>query len=371
MKEELKKRYRFQYIAEALASILTGILIMTTQCGNIKMWLEPAADLGDLQVEDIRQKPVKVKGTITYVAGVYEYWIGGNSSAAYMEEEFVIPVNGNYIGVIPPNSDWEDKLYHNLDITKEYMAGQDGAEERLENIEVEGTIRMMDQGLDAYREYAYSVKDEMGENMQFLPYGLYINEVGWIDKGGIIFFLGLGGLFIIFGMSVFIRYFMGNYLKQIDRYCQTGINPEIGRRKIEQLFAKPIKYKDIRISEDLVAIYAPYNVVLLDTQELVWIYQYQWTYSVTLIPIFRSHSIIFWTKEGKKIKVKLKNGKACDEIYMWIRQTHPYFYYGYTLDYKKEYRKNREAMIQKVERRKYERKEARRMREIGDYGLYV
>lgn len=365
MKEELKRRYRSQYIVETLVSVLMGILIMATQYGNIRMWMKPAIELEDLQAEDIRRNNVKVKGVITYVEGAYEYWSGGNSSMAYMEKEFVIFVNGNYIGVFAPYGDWEDKLCNNLNLTNEYFAGNKEAEERLERIEIEGTIRMMAGGLDAYRDYAYSVKDKIGESRQFLPYCLYINEIGYIDKEGIIFFLALGGLFILFGISVSIRYFTGSYLKEINKYCDTTQNPETGRRKIEQLFAKPLKYKDIRISEDLVAIYAPYKVVLLDTQELVWVYQRQWSYSVNLMPVFRTNSIIFWTKEGKNIKVKMKNRKASDEIYMWLRQTHPYFYYGYSLEYKKEYRKNRKTMIQKVEKRKCERREARRMRELG------
>ena len=78
MKEELKKRYRCRYITEAVISILIGILIMATQYGNIKIWMKPAVNLEDLKAEDIRQNNVKVKATITDVAGEYQYWIGGD-----------------------------------------------------------------------------------------------------------------------------------------------------------------------------------------------------------------------------------------------------------------------------------------------------
>ena len=61
MKEELKRRYRSQYIVETLVSVLIGILIMATQYGNIRMWMKPAIELEDLQAEDIRRNNVKVK----------------------------------------------------------------------------------------------------------------------------------------------------------------------------------------------------------------------------------------------------------------------------------------------------------------------
>lgn len=365
MKEELKKRYRKRYIIEATISILIGILIMATQYENIKIWVKPAVNLEDLEAEDIRQNNVKVKATITDVAGEYQYWTGGDASFGHMEREFVILVNGNYIALIPPYSDWEDQLYKNMNLTKENLNGNEAAKEQLESIEVEGTIKMIDWGLDAYRDYAYSVREETGEKTPFLPYGLYINNVGGLGKGGITFFLGLGGVFVLFGISVFVRYFMGSYMKQIEKYCDTAENPEFAYRKVEQLFARPMKYKDIRISEDIIAIYTAYNVVLLDANQIVWIYQYQWSYSVYLIPVIRTRSIIFWMKNGRKMKIKMKNKNAYDNVYMWLRQTHPYFYYGYTSEYKKEYQKNRQTMIQKVEKCRYERKEALRMQYLG------
>ena len=365
MKEELKKRYRCRYITEAVISILIGILIMATQYGNIKIWMKPAVNLEDLKAEDIRQNNVKVKATITDVAGEYQYWIGADASSG--RTEFVILVNGNYIALIPPYTDFEDRFYNNMNLTKEYLDGNEEAKEQMEPIEVEGTIRKIDMGLDAYRDYAYSVREETGEKTPFLPYGLYVNDVGGLRKGGIIFFLGLGGLFVFFGISVFIRYFMGSYLRQIEKYCDTAENPERAYRKVEQLFARPMKYKDIRISEDLIAIYTVYNVILLDTDQIVWIYQYQWSYSINLIPIVRTRSIMFWMKSGRKLKIKMKNKRAYEDIYMWLRQTHPYFYYGYTPEYKKEYRKNRQAMIQKVDKRRYERRQACRIQDLGYY----
>ena len=367
MKEELKKRYRRRYITEAIISILIGILIMATQYGNIKIWMKPAVNLEDLEAEDIRQNNVKVKAAITDVAGEYRYWIGEEADAWQMRREFVILVNGNYIALIPPYNDLEDRFYNNMNLTKEYLDGNKEAKEQLEPIEVEGTIRKLELSLDAYKAYAYFVREETGEKTPFLPYGLYVNEVGGLGKGGIIFFLGLGGLFVLFGISVFIRYYMEGYLKQIEKYCDMAENPEFARRKVEQLFARPMKYKDIRISEDIIAIYTAYNVVLLDADRVIWIYPYQWSYSINLIPIVCTRAIIFWMKNGRKMKIKMKNKKAYDDIYMWMRQTHPYFYYGYKPEYKKEYRKNRQAMIEKVDKCRYERKEARRMRDLGYY----
>ena len=141
MKEELKKRYRCRYITEALISIVIGIFIMGTQYGNIKIWMKPAINLEDLRAEDIRQNNIKVKGVITDVAGEYEYWTGGDASFAHMEKEFVILVNGSYIALIPPYGDWEDRFYNNMNLTKEYSDGDKEAKERMESIEVEGTIK--------------------------------------------------------------------------------------------------------------------------------------------------------------------------------------------------------------------------------------
>ena len=129
---------------------------------------------------------------------------------------------------------------------------------------------------------------------------------------------------------------MESYLKLIEKYCDTAENTVAVYRKVEQLFARPMKYKDVRISEDLIAIYTAYNVCLLDADQIIWIYQYQWSYSIYLIPVIRTRSIIFRMKNGRKVKIKMKNRKAYDEIYIWLRQTHPYFYYGYTPEYKKE-----------------------------------
>jgi len=365
MKEELKKRYRCRYITEALISIVIGIFIMGTQYGNIKIWMKPAINLEDLRAEDIRQNNIKVKGVITDVAGEYEYWTGGDASFAHMEKEFVILVNGSYIALIPPYGDWEDRFYNNMNLTKEYSDGDKEAKERMESIEVEGTIKKLGMGLDAYRDYAYSVREETGEKTSFLPYGLYVNDMGGMRKGGIVFFLGLGGFFVLFGMSVFIRYFMESYLKLIEKYCDTAENTVAVYRKVEQLFARPMKYKDVRISEDLIAIYTAYNVCLLDADQIIWIYQYQWSYSIYLIPVIRTRSIIFRMKNGRKVKIKMKNRKAYDEIYIWLRQTHPYFYYGYTPEYKKEYQKNRQTMIQKIEKCRSDRKEVCKMQDLG------
>ena len=185
MKEELKKRYRCRYITEALISIVIGIFIMGTQYGNIKIWMKPAINLEDLRAEDIRQNNIKVKGVITDVAGEYEYWTGGDASFAHMEKEFVILVNGSYIALIPPYGDWEDRFYNNMNLTKEYSDGDKEAKERMESIEVEGTIKKLGMGLDAYRDYAYSVREETGEKTSFLPYGLYVNDMGGMRKGSL------------------------------------------------------------------------------------------------------------------------------------------------------------------------------------------
>lgn len=350
MFQELKKKYLMKYLVVAVIMMAAGVGILALKASDIKVMLSPKADLFELYADEI-VAPMRVEADIDFLVDYYAYT---TENGVTTEKEYFIPVGeAEYMGVVL------DKSYLlqadcNMEATWDYMDGDETAYDDMETIHVTGTVLPLEgesrQFYDAYINDLGWTEEELEI---FLPYVLKVGYIGESSTGQLVFFLVLGGIFLLMGIIWLILGLRGSYMKDIKKYCEQSGSPEMTKARLEQFYAATREVCGMRISpEYFLSTRGGEKVLFAETREIIWAYLHVVRHSVNLIPVAKTYSIMLEKADGKRIEVTMKNKKKAEAAMDHIAHVLPYVFLGFDDQIQAAYQNNRPAMIQAVEERR-------------------
>lgn len=353
MFQELKKKYMGKKLGAAVLAFIIGGIVLFTQADNIKMILAPAVDLNTLRADEITDS-MKVK---VEVGAILDYYAYTEEDGRITEKEYIIPVGEEeYMGIALGKS-YLDQADRNIDLTWEYMGGDDSAVDRIEPITVTGkVVSMSGESRQFYREYVYEFVDAMewdsGEEELFIPYMIQTGSAAGGFTGDFLFFGIVAALVIIFGIVMLIQGITGSALKDVMKYCEATGNKEMAMQKLERFYAQTPGVEGIRISPEFIMAQTSSKVLISDTSKVLWVYQHIVSHYTNGIPTGKSYSIFIWMTDGTKMEIAMKNKKKAEEALNYINRSLPYLYFGFDDQLQAVYRQNRQGMIQAVTERR-------------------
>lgn len=357
MKSELKERYAKRYIRDGIITIILGLLLELSQAQNFMIQYKPVIELETLSEEEIEEN-MRVKMTVREVVARYNYTASGEAGA--INREYIVPVNEYYIGV---SGYYEDTIAieNNFSILSAYRNGDINDLKTIEDVEVVGTLRKIDfLTKDFYEDCIDDLVAEGTERGRFLPYAVYIGDVGTVSVESMQIVLFAGMIMIILGVFMLYQGSSRRYMRQILRYCNESENPEMEYHKLEKIFAGPMEGDYLRGRDDKIIIYAKNEAKVFDVADIIWVYQYPLaTVKSLIIPswlswihVFQERYLVLAMKNGKRVKVKMENDKVIADVMYGVQKHFPYLYFGYDSRLENLYIKNRQEMIDMVDDRK-------------------
>ena len=358
MKAELKKRYAKKYIRDVVITIILGILILIPQVQNLVIQQMPIIEIEQLEAEELKNNQ-KVKMSITQVLACYKQI--ESKEAEIVSRAYVVPVNDYYIGV-EGYYDETISIDANLNTTIDYMNDKQAGIEQIEAVEVEGTIRKMDSlSEDYYTDCVSELTMDEGEKEQYLRYVLHINEIGSAPIEITEIFIVIAILIMLSGAIMLYQGSSKRYMRHIIKHCTRASNPEKEKYEIEKLFTGPMEGEYLRVGNERVILYTENEAKVYNVSNVIWIYEHplpSLTMTVVIpfwlswIPIFKTKYLVFATEEGKRIKIKMKNDQMIYSIMTGLKRNFPHMYFDYSNKLDNMYIKNRQKMIDSINRYK-------------------
>ncbi len=352
MYQALKSKYIKKSMIFVIILIVAGIVAIATQAENLKVMFSKPVQLEDLDADDI-EEGMLVEAEIYAIMDYYAYTTEDTTT---VEKEYFIPVGEKeYMGMVASYGKMND-ADDIMELTWEYMDGDESALDQVEPLHVKGTIvEITGESKQFYTEYlieAGYTADEMEE--YFLPYAIMVGDTGDTPTGGVVVVLVVGALLIFLGVMTLVRAMTGANFKKVKKYVAAAPNQEMVMQSLDRFYESTPEVSGIRVSPEYFLGTTGLNAEFCPTKDIIWVYQYVLKHSVNLIPTGKTYSIMVMTTGGERIEVLMKNKKKAQQAMEHIARTLPYIFMGYGDDIQAYYTKNRQGMIDAVAQKRAE-----------------
>lgn len=368
--KELEVKYRKKNLLGGLFFLVVG-LIISFFCLKDYISFGNVQDLDMILAEDIQEGKSVI--TVYDVYDYYSYWtdeygkettrsyfvaMGSGEESVYMGCELTGKKNNRAYDIMEKIWYYDENPDLEIDFESlDYFT----VKGRVERISGED-LRYYDEYLDGLADYYGMSREEVDEH--FIPYVLIGAKVGDGDVYGYVGALfGIGFVICAIGM-VFCGLF-GNPLKDIKDYCNKTPNPELTMSRIERFYATTPERYGVHVNDEYFLFTGSTKPVFCDVKDVLWFYQYVVTRKTNFVTVGKDYFVRFRLANGKQVDTAAKKDTVIDILNYFIRVM-PDSIAGYTDQLEQMYRKNRQQMIDEVERRHHERTGTACMHEDND-----
>lgn len=352
MYQALKSKYIKKSMLLVIILIAAGIVAIATQAENLKVMFSKPVQLEDLDADDIKEGML-VEAEIDAILDYYAYTTEDYTT---VEKEYYIPVGEEeYMGMVIRDSKIND-ADDIMELTWEYMYGDESALDGVEPLHVKGTIREI---TGTHRQYYEEIVAEAGLTSEeieeyFLPYAIMVGDTGDTATAGVVIVLVVGLILIFLGVMTLVRAMTGANFKKVKKYVAAAPDEEMVMQSLDRFYESTPEVSGIRVSSEYFLGTTGLNAEFCPSKDIVWVYQYVLKHSVNLIPTGKTYSIMVMTTGGERIEVLMKNKKKAQQAMEHIARTLPYIFMGYGDDIQAYYTKNRQGMIDAVAQKRAE-----------------
>ena len=368
MFKELQRKYMARMILRALLCWLGIISLIHTfmmennldSISDLMQVLrqEKPQDFNSLSAEQIKEG-MYVKGEIPAPIEYYSYleeesYLGLDGVTMY--DAFIIPVGDKYMGISCEGAT-KDLLDNNMQINiNALVTNHEDIKSNMRHVQVEGVIKKLDdEFLENMSQKTSAFQSITGQEISYIPYVLVEKEYSSIDWSHgrtdiilILVFLGVSIYCIVGGIR-------GRNIKDLKKYFKTQEDLERGLIRIEHFYESGEPVHGLRLDNRYFLMVVKDKVHFIETRDIVWIYPIMTKHSVYYIPTRKTYAIKIKKRNGKELKIDIRNKKIMDDLMSYIASRTPYIVLGYDKDIELIYIRNRNEMAQEVDRRRQER----------------
>lgn len=311
-------------------------------------------DFNSLSAEEIKEG-MYVKGEIPAPIEHYTYWTEDRT----MYDEYIIPVGDKYMG-FSCEGITKDLLDENMKI---YLWALKANDEEVMNsvkpVQVEGVIKKLsDESMDYYQQRIPYVQITIGQEISYIPY-VFVEEkysstssIDWSSEQG-------RGILILVLLGVSVYCIAGGIrrrnIKDLKKYFGSQEDLEYGLTQIERFYESGTPVHGLRLDNQYFLMVVNDKVHFIETRDIVWIYPNVTKHSVYYIPTRKTYAIKIKKRNGKELKIDIRNKKILDDLMSYIASQTPYIILGYDKEIELIYIRNRNEMAHEVDRRRQER----------------
>lgn len=321
--------------------------------GLMEIWRqEKPQDFNSLSAGEI-QEGMYVKGEIPVPVDRYLYW-DKNKMTAY--DEFIIPVGENkYMGVSCGDAS-KDILEKNMQENIRRLVKNQEDTTNITPVQIEGVIKKLsDESLEYYRQQTPHFLFDAEQKISYIPYVLVERNNSSIDWSSIRTDIIL--ILILLGVSIYciVKGITGRNIKELKKYCAAQGDLEYGLYQMEQFYESGVPVHGLRLDNRYFLMVIKNKVHFVETRDIVWIYPNVTKHSINYIPTRKTYAIKIKKRNGKELKIDIRNKRIMDDLMGYIASQTPYIILGYDKDVELLYIRNRNDMIHEVDRRRQER----------------
>lgn len=316
----------------AFLSLISGIA-KTSSTSDGPIPLEEVDFSGDIE-------GLYVTGTIYYI---YDCYCEETEDDVVTRREYLIDADDYYYMALRADDADMAAADALMDASYAYYLGEDdGTGLAAAQYEVTGVIEKIPSAtLEFYHDYLeWDTLDAESQEM-FLPYYLRITDYESESASGIAisipFFLG-GGIFLIMVLS-------GFYQRTVKKYINASPSPELTREKVENFLETTPKTNGMRYNHEFICGSNIGVTIFGETAKVAWVYPHTTTHRVFMIPILKTHNIVFGFTDGTKQQADTKNQKTTEEHLQALQALCPKAVFGYSADLDKMFRKNLDEFL--------------------------
>lgn len=364
MFKNLQKKYMARMILTALLCwlgiiFLIQMFMMENNLDSIPDLMqvlkqEEPQDFNSLSAGEIKEG-MYVKGEIPAPIEHYSYWTEDRT----MYDEYIIPVGDKYMG-FSCEGITKDLLDENMKIYLWALkANDDEVMNSVKPVQVEGVIKKLsDESMDYYQQRIPAVQITTGKEIAYIPYVLVeekyssIGSIDWSSERG-------RGILILVLLSVSVYCIVGGIrrrnIKDLKKYFGAQGDLEYGLTQMERFYESGTPVHGLRLDNQYFLMVVSDKVHFIETRDIVWIYPNETKHSVYYIPTRRTYAIKIKKRNGKELKIDIRNKKILDDLMSYIASQTPYIILGYDKEIELIYIRNRNEMAQEIDRRRQER----------------
>ncbi len=315
-------------------------------------------DFNSLSADEIKEG-MYVKGEIPVPIEHYSYleedsYLGVYGLTKY--DEFIIPVGDKYMGIFCEGT-IKDLLDNNMKINiQALVTNNEDIKSNIRSVQAEGVIKKLnDEFLENYRQKTPVFQVITGQEISYIPYVLVEEEYSSIDwsseRVSIILIL------VLLGVSVYciVGGIRGRNIKDLKKYFGSQEDLEYGLTQMEHFYEAGTPVQGLRLDDRYFLMVVRDKVHFIETRDIVWIYPIVTKHSVYYIPTRKTYTIKIKKRNGKELKIDIRNKKIMDDLMSYIASQTPYIFLGYDKEIELNYIRNRNEMAHGVDRRRQER----------------
>lgn len=356
MFEKIQKKYMVKMI---LGAVLCWVIIAVLVAVNaedistlIRLRGEEPQDFNSLSAEQIKEG-MYVKGEILTPVDYYAYWTEDGKTTS---KEFLVPVGEKEYMGLSCDGTTMDSLDANMKTYWQALEQNDKTlVDSLTPVQVEGVIQKLSgESLGFFQQFISELQIDQEQKSLFLPYVIMEGRYGDIEISGLI----LQGIFVLILLLVSIYCIVGivkrRNIKDLKKYCLAQGDLEYGLFQMEQFYEGGMPVQGLRLDDRFFLMVVGSTVHFIETSDIVWIYPNVTQHSYNFIPTGKTYAIKVKKRNGREVFISVKNKRAMDEVMQYIGSRIPYVILGYDKEIEKIYNRNRNEMIQEVDRRRQE-----------------
>ncbi len=356
MFEKIRKRYmRNMIITAVLCWVLIAILVAVNAediSTLIRLSGEEPQDFNSLTAAQIKEG-MYVKGEILTPVDYYAYWTEDGKTTS---KEFLVPVGEKEYMGLSCDGTTMDSLDANMETYWQALEKDDKTlVDGLTPVQVEGVIQKINgESLSFFQQFISQLQIEQEQKNLFLPYVIMEGRYGDIGISGLV----VQGIFVLMLLFFSIYCIVGivkqRNIKELKEYCLAQGDLEYGLSQMEQFYESGIPVHGLRLDDAFFMMVMGSKVYFIETKNIVWIYPNITKHSTNGIPTGKTYAIKVKMRSGKENIIGVKNQRDMDEVMQYIGSRIPYVILGYDKEIEKIYNRNRNEMIQEVDRRRQE-----------------
>ena len=156
------------------------------------------------------------------------------------------------------------------------------------------------------------------------------------------------GAFLI-AMGLFMAYFpikalTGGFQKKITAAAAVAGNPQQFLSELGEFYEQTAPVHGVRMDQFRLLFQAGMESVLIDPQNLAWVYTKQTRHRVYFIPVFSSYRVLFLTNDRKTYSLDVRSEKNAQEILSHMMALYPDIAVGYNKQVEDLYKKDPAAL---------------------------
>ncbi len=158
------------------------------------------------------------------------------------------------------------------------------------------------------------------------------------------------GAFLI-AMGLFMAYFpikalTGGFQKRITAAAAVAGNPQQFLLELGEFYEHTTPIHGVRMDQSHLFFQSGMESVLIDPQNLAWVYIKQTRHRVYFIPVFSSYRVIFCTNDKKAHSLNVRSEKDAQELLSHMMAIYPDIAVGYNKQLESLYKKDPAALKQ-------------------------